>query len=531
LRRLSRDEYLNAVADFVQSASPSAAPAVMTAAQPMIDQLPRDAKVAAPGDTHGGFTRLDQTVQQPAVDGAYAVAVAVGTQLTRPAARLTQLMGACATDADASNDAACLRSFVTRVAPIAHRARVTTQEVDFYVQTAGTTPVAPEAVADVLAVMLSSPAFTYHLESGATQVSPGVYALDAFELASRLSFHFWQRPPDDVLRAAAADGTLLTDSVYRAQVARLVRDPRAAAVRRTFFDQWFRLDELGSLTSRVGTPQYDAFAGANRPSAGLRMAMFDEVLTAAEFATSEGLSLEAMLKDARHFSNDPELSALYGVPAWSGTSTPPPAPPHRSGLFTRAAFLANDSATTRPVMKGLRLRSAFLCDVMPPPPGNLMVTTPELSPTATTRDVVANLTEQPGSSCQGCHQLLNPLGYVSEGFDALGRHRQVQQLFDEQGRATSAPAVRTDAQARVDLDDDRAFTDVAAVTHRMAESRRVDSCFARHAFRFAFRRPESLSLDSCALRALDDASRGGSLLDAFSAVAHLPAFKTRRITN
>lgn len=160
-----------------------------------------------------------------------------------------------------------------------------------------------------------------------------------------------------------------------------------------------------------------------------------------------------------------------------------------------------------------------------------MVTTPELSPTATTRDVVANLTEQPGSSCRGCHQLLNPLGYVSEGFDALGRHRQVQQLFDEQGRATSAPPVRTDAQARVDLDDDRAFTSIAEVTQRMAESRRVDSCFARHAFRFAFRRPESLTLDSCSLRALDDASRGGSMLDAFSAVAHLPAFKTRRITN
>ncbi|MDP3498903.1 MAG: DUF1592 domain-containing protein [Myxococcales bacterium] len=528
LRRLSRVEYTNTLDAFVRAASPQAATAALTAAQTGLGQLPADARVPAPTDTHGGFARLDQTVQQPMVDASWAVALTIGQQLTRPAARLGQLMGPCATDADTTNDASCLRTLVTRLAPLAHRSRVTQAEVDVYVAIAGTTPVAPDAVADVLVVMMTAPAFLYHLESGTTALAANVFALDAFELASRLSYHFWQSPPDDELRARAQDGSLLTDAVYRRQVDRLVADARAANVRRAFFSEWFRLDELGSLTSRLGTPQYDAFVGANRPSGQLREAMFDEVLTAAEAAVSEGLSLERMLGDARHFSTNPELSSLYGVPAWDGRS-PAVAPPHRSGLFTRAAFLANESATTRPVMKGLRLRSAFLCDTMPPPPGNLMVTTPELSPTATTRDVVANITEQPGSTCLGCHVMLNPLGYASENFDALGRHRQVQPLFDEQGRQTAAPPVRTDAMSLVDLDDDRAFADIAAVTRRMAESRRVDSCFARHAFRFAFRRPESLELDACALAAIDEASRGGSLSSALAAVAHLPSFKTRRI--
>lgn len=530
LRRLSRDEYRNAVEDFVRAALPMAATSVVSAVQPTLEQVPTDARVAAPGDTHGGFTRLDQTVQQPAVDASWATAVAVANQLTRPSARLGQLLGACATDADASNDAACLRALVNRLAPLAHRAPLRPGEADFYVQTAGATPVAPDAVADVLTLMLGSPGFLYHLESGTGPGPDGTVTLDAFELASRLSFHFWQRPPDDELRARAADGSLSSEAVYRQQVDRLVRDSRAAPVRRQFFDQWFRLDELGSLTSRLGTPQYDAFAGADRPTPALRGAMFDEVLAAAEGAVAEGLSLDAMLLDARHFSTSAELSRLYGVTPWDGRSPLPGAPPHRSGLFTRAAFLANDSATTRPVMKGLRLRSAFLCDTMPPPPGNLMVTTPELSPTATTRDVVANLTEQPQSSCRGCHVLLNPLGYASENFDALGRHRQTQRLFDEQGRATGAPPVRTDAVTRVDIDDDTSLDDIAAVTRRMAESKRVDSCFARHAFRFAFRRPEHLALDGCSLARLDEAARRGTLLDAFAAVAHLPAFKTRRLS-
>ncbi len=530
LRRLSRDEYRNAVEDFVRVALPMAATSVVAAVQPTLDQVPNDARVPAPGDTHGGFTRLDQTVQQPAVDGSWATAVAVATQLTRPSARLGQLLGACATDADVSNDAACLRALVTRLGPVAHRAPLRPGEADFYVQTAGATPVAPDAVADVLTLMLGAPGFLYHLESGTGPGPDGASTLDAFELAARLSFHFWQRPPDDELRARAADGSLSSDAVYRQQVDRLVRDPRAAAVRRQFFDEWFRLDELGSLTSRLGTAQYDAFAGADRPTPALRGAMFDEVLAAAEGAVAQGLSLDAMLLDGRHFSTSAELSRLYGVTPWDGRSPPPAAPPHRSGLFTRAAFLANDSATTRPIMKGLRLRSAFLCDTMPPPPGNLMVTTPELSPTATTRDVVANLTEQRGSSCLGCHTLLNPLGFASEGFDALGRHRETQRLFDEQGRPTGAPAVRTDAVTRVDIDDDTSLDGIAAVTRRMADSKRVDSCFARHAFRFAFRRPEQQSLDGCSLQRLDEAARRGTLLDAFAAVAHLPAFKTRRLS-
>jgi hypothetical protein len=289
------------------------------------------------------------------------------------------------------------------------------------------------------------------------------------------------------------------------------------------------LHELGSLTSRVGTPQYDAFAGAHRPSAQLRSAMFDDVLAAVRWNLRHDASLDALMTDARQFATSPELATLYEAPAWDGTSAPQPLPAARSGLLTRAAFLANDSANTRPVMKGLRIRNALLCDSMPPPPGNLMVTTPELAPDATTRQVVANLTEQPGSACVGCHAMLNPLGYVSEGFDALGRVRTHQQLFDVDGHPTSAPQVDTAAVARVDLDDARVFGDVAQVTQRIAASKRFDSCFARQYFRYSFQRGESLTLDACALRALDDAARQGSMEDALSAVASLPGFKSRRI--
>ena len=50
--------------------------------------------------------------------------------------------------------------------------------------------------------------------------------------------------------------------------------------------------------------------------------------------------------------------------------------------------------------------------------------TTRVSGTTTTRESVEAITEMPGSICAGCHTLaINPLGFATEGFDALGRFR------------------------------------------------------------------------------------------------------------
>ncbi len=503
--------------------------AVMLALAPALAQLPADAVTRPGSESHGGFSRLDQSTQQATVESTYAISVALGEQLT---GHLGELMGTCATDGTSANDAACLDALVDRLGPLALRHALSAEDRAFFVATAGATPVDPAAVADVLAVMTASPGFLYQLESGAQEVSPGVWALDAYELAARLAYHFWQGPPDAELLASAASGALLEEEAYRAQVQRLLEDPRAEPGLDEFVRQWLRLDSLGSLTSRVGTPLYDAFAGANRPTDGLREAMFDDVLRAARWNLREGASLDDFLLDSRQFTTSAELAAIYEAPAWDGVSAPQALPPVRAGLLTRAALLANDSANTRPIMKGLRIRNAVLCDEIPPPPPSVMVTTPELSSESTTRQVVANLTEQRGTSCAGCHSLwLNPMGFSSENFDALGRARTHQQLFDLTGAPTVALPVDTSAVARINSDDDRMFADLREVSSRIAESRRFDSCFARQYFRYTFRRPEVLTGDGCSLRALDDAARAGSLFDALAAPAFLPSFKTRRLND
>lgn len=530
LRRLSRTEYVNTLTSFVRAAMPQSNAGILQGLAVQLAQVPDDTTMPLPGEQHGGFSRLDQTVQQSMIDSTYAVAVEAGLKLTRPAARLTELMGACATDASTANDASCLAALVAKLSPLAERHPTAAADQAFLAGVAGSTPVDPDAVADVLAVMLTGPGFLYHFESGAAQVDANVYALDAYELAAKLSYHFWQAPPDDELTGAAASGALLTDDGYLAQVKRLTTDPRADATLDLFFDQWFRLEELGSLNSRVGDPVYDAFAGADVPSAGLRAAMFDEVRQSVRWTVRHQGSLDGLLTDTRNFARRSELAALYGVAAWDGVAEPGPLPPERAGLLTRAAFLANDSANTRPVMKGLRIRNALLCDTVPPPPENVKVVPPELAPDLTTREVVEQLTEQEGTACIGCHgKLLNPMGFASEGFDALGRARTQQLLFDAMGRVTARKDVDTRSVPRVTSADATETSGIGELTKLIADSRRFDSCFARQYFRFTFRRAESPA-DSCALRALDEAARGATLADALAAAALRPEFKQRRIT-
>lgn len=530
LERLARTEYVNTLHAFITAAMPQSGDTIYSALSAEIDKVPADIVTPIAGERRGGFSRLDQTVQQATVNQTYSVAVATGAAMTSSTARMTELMGSCATDSNTGNDAACLDAFVTKLGAVAYRHPLLAEEHDLLVQTAGTTPVDPAAVGDVVALMLTMPGFLYRLESGAAQVSTDVYALDAYELAARLAYHFWQGPPDGALLAAASSGDLLTDQGYAQQVDRLFHDAQTQESFDGFFQEWFRLDELGPLDSRNADPVFVAFAGANLPTAGLRQAMFDEVLDSVRYAETNQESLDQLLTDTHNFARSSELAALYGVPAWDGTSAPGQLPAERAGLLTRAAFLSTGTANTRPVMKGLRIRNGLLCDSVPPPPNNANAMPLPLSPDDTTREVLEKLTQQPGTACASCHaNMLNPLGFATEDFDSLGRHRATQTLYDATGGVLGSKPVDTTSVPQVPLGNMTHSSGIGDVTTLINQSGKLDSCFARQYFRFTFRRPEDLTADGCALRALDDGARMGSLADALKAAALRPEFKTRRI--
>lgn len=531
LRRLSRRQYVNVVNEVLARAGLADADrlAVQQVARDELVPFPEDRVVGVPGETHGGFSRLDQALQQGHVDTSYAVAVALGRELTSNVTRRRAVVGACATDTVTSNDAQCLRDFVTRFAALAHRRPVTAEDLTLYTSVTGPSPVDAAVLADVIALVFTSPQFLYHWEEG-DPMAAGPSALDAHALANRLAFHFWQTMPDDALRAAAADGSLLTEAGYRAQVERLFADPRTDAALNDFFGQWWRLDELPPLNTRVGTPVFDAFAGADVPSSSLHTEMSAEVLEAARDVTRRAAPTAELLTSRRFFARSDALARLYRQPRWDGTGAPPEfLEPERHGLLSRAAFLATGSANTRPVMKGYRVRNGLLCTQIPPPPPGAAGTPLALAPDLTTREVVEQITERPGTPCQGCHiGLLNPLGFVTENFDALGRARTTQRLFAADGGVLLDKPITTRAAPNV-ANHDAPIDHVGELQALMLQGE-FQTCFARQYFRFTFQRMEDDVRDGCLLKALQDASLSGApVAEVLKATALAPEFKRRDV--
>jgi len=535
LRRLTMTQYRNTIADLVAWASGGATSGktIMAELAMPLAALPADRREAVPQDLHGSYRRLDQSLQQTHVDATYDVAVAVGAALTTTA-RLGTVVGACATDTNTSNDAACLDAFVKKFGARALRRPLTADEVTFYTGAYGASTAASAAsYADLIGIFLTAPELLYFVEHGGTAVSAeaNVYDVSPFELASRLSYQLWQTAPDDALLAAAADGSLMNAPTYSAQVARLMGDARVRPAIDEFFADWLKVEDLPALDAKNQDAVFKTFAGGDLPNTSLRQAMIDDVIGLADFATwTKPSGVTELLTNELSFAKDTRLASLYGVAAWDGTSAPPALPAgQRPGLLTRGLFLSTGSANTRPIMKGVFIRQNILCTDIPPPPPGANATPPVLGPNMTTRESVEALTEMAGTTCAGCHAtLINPLGFATEGFDALGRVRTMQRLFDASGKETGAKPVDTAAVPQVRAGDATPVSTPAELMTLIGASGQVEACLARNFFRFTYGRWEDLAADGCALedgrRAL---ANGGKLTDLFTATLMSPQFRRR----
>jgi len=532
LRRLTMLQYQNTVKDLTSWAT-GANSQVGDAVTAALGNLPVDRREKILADIHGTYRRLDQSLQQGHVDALYSVATNVGRLLTGSDI-LGRVVGECATDGNADNDASCLDDFIHRFGSRALRRPVTDEELGFYRSVYGTSTTAdPAAYSDVIAVLLNAPDFVYFVEHGDREVAgqAGVYEVSAVELASRLSYQLWQTAPDAALAQAAADGSLLEASVLDAQVDRLLADPRARVTLDEFVEDWLKVEDLPPLDAHLTDPVFSAFAGDVAPDRELHAAMTEDVLGMVGYYTwTKPSGLKDLLLSNSNFARSSKLAGIYGAPVWDGESTPPTFPEgERPGLLTRALFLSTGTATTRPIMKGVFIRKHMLCDDIPAPPAGANVNVPELAPDLTTREVIEKITEIPGTNCAGCHvQVINPLGFATEGFDSLGRIRTAQTLYGDDGSVVGSRPIDGSVVPQVVLGDKTAATGANDLMQQIAKSGKAEACFARNYFRFTFARWEDTAVDGCALEAIRSRlDSGGHLADAFKAVILTPAFRRR----
>ena len=316
-----------------------------------------------------------------------------------------------------------------------------------------------------LAAILQSPYFLYRVELGSDD-GTGRIAFDNFELASRLSYFFWNTTPDEELLAAAEQGLLTTDEGLAAQVDRLMADDRAREGVRSFFTEMLTLYLLDDLSK--DPTLFLHFSPDLGPSAREETLLGIEDLVFTKDADFRELFT------TQHTFLDRKLAAVYNVraPALEGFGeTDLPADGGRRGFLGQISFLAPNShaTSTSATRRGIFVRQVLMCQTVLPPPANLNTSIPEVSKDAPTlRDRVAIHLTDP--YCAGCHNSMDKVGLGFENFDAVGGWRRTENdaVIDASG----------------DLDGE-SFENAWELSGLLAESERFPRCLTKTLYQYA----------------------------------------------
>jgi len=322
----------------------------------------------------------------------------------------------------------------------------------------------------LIEAFLQSPHFIYRVELSEEDAVEDGYPLDSFERATRLSYFFWGTTPDDDLIEAAYNGDLDTEAGARTVARRLASDERAKARVFSFFSQVF---EIEGYEGKI-RPNADVFPDVpdnlgelafQEAKAFIDIEMFD----------NDG-SIDDLFSSTNAYVNE-DLAAIYGVDDVDGSGffKVELDEDKRRGFFSRVGFLASQSTSVHPdpIHRGVFLSKRINCLPLLAPPDDI----PELGTPSgqTNRELVEDLTEEPGTICRGCHQTtINPFGFLFESYDAVGAYRTKDGEFDVDTAAS--PLINGEPTP---------MEHAGELSTAMAESIDVHECLASHLISFA----------------------------------------------
>lgn len=330
-------------------------------------------------------------------------------------------------------DRTCATQFVSTVGRLLFRRALTDDEIATYVEQASVAAQELDGkesedeeldgfyagLGVVLEGLLLHPEVLFIIEN--TEPDPGnpqQLRLDAYSLASRLSFFLWNASPDDELLTAAESGDLQSPGGVERAVDRMLESPRLADGMRAFFDDMLAFDEFKTLAKDPTIyPEFTSVTAQDAREQTLRT-IIDHTLT-------QGKDYRELFTSRSTFMS-PALAILYGVPAqpgWAPYTFAEDSP--RAGLLTQVSFLALTSHPGRSsvTLRGMALRERLLCQTVPEPPPGIdfsVLTNPDANYPTQRMRVAAHL-ETP--SCAGCHRITDPIGLALEQFDGAGAYR------------------------------------------------------------------------------------------------------------
>jgi hypothetical protein len=319
----------------------------------------------------------------------------------------------------------CAKQIATRLVERAFRRRVTQADLDrlmpFFEQGRAGRGGFDEGIELLVTAVLASPDFLYRTITPPPDVEGGVFALDDYELATRLAFFLWSQGPDDELLELAEAGKLTDPDVLDAQVRRMLADPRAEVLVTNFALPWLDLDDLDAVE-----PDSQIFAGEF--SEALREDFATEAELFIRSVLLEDVDVRSLLTADYSYLNE-RLARHYGIDSVFGPQFRRVVldDATRYGLLGKGAVLLRTSYgdRTSPVLRGAWvLRKLMGTPPTPPPPGvDTNLTTPEGEEPKTVRARLEKHREAP--NCRACHGAIDPYGLALENFTVTGHWRDI----------------------------------------------------------------------------------------------------------
>jgi Protein of unknown function (DUF1592)/Protein of unknown function (DUF1588)/Protein of unknown function (DUF1595)/Protein of unknown function (DUF1585)/Protein of unknown function (DUF1587) len=463
LRRLTHAEYDRAVTDLVRLD-------VGDVSKDFPEELPTLQGYFSPSAL-GTTERLFQELQRSAES--------VAARVVADPTAFSQVVG-CTTQ-----DAACRDAFIHAFGRRAYRRPLEQTEVANFkglFDAAGEGSPAAGAFAggvqSVVEAVLQSPNFLYRVERGSAERDEFGVKLAGWEIATRLSFLITGTIPDDALLDAAQAGQMSTPEGIATQARRLAQTPAVQERVKDFHVRWAQLDEIDGIAKDVTVfPQFSPQL-VSSIRAGTERFINDVTLD-----TNGGL--QALLTAPYAFV-DQNLALLYGLTGSFGSDLQRvdfDAASPRAGLLTQAGFLVGHSSSdsgTSPILRGVFVLRRLLCQPIPDPPPNAQSTVPPPpeTPIVSTRDYFEWKTGM--AACQGCHSMINPIGFAFENFDGIGHYRDTD---------NGAPV---DASGSIELSTATlSFADGKELIAQLATQPEAQACYARNWLRYAWGRADT----------------------------------------
>ena len=435
IRRLSHDEYARTIADLLEGQSVEA------------ELLAAD--VVVHGYTNNATALL--------VSGLLADQYRTNAEVLADA-MVADLGAFLPCNPAAMGEAECAQTFIEGFGRRAFRRPLDDDEVaafmSLYEDTAGADGF-DEGIRWTLSAILQAPKFLYRTELG---VKDGdVWTLTSHEIAEELSYLIVGSMPDDELAAAADEDRLTDPDEIVAQAERLLATDKASGPLLAFVDEW-----LGTRQLEFVPRDADVFPELTDEIRADMRKELERLVTDTYF---EGGSFADLLTaDFTHAS--PGLAAFYGLDH-PGDGFIRIDAPKRGGLLTLGAIQATHALplSSSPVHRGVLVRERLLCDELPPPPPGVVNGAPEVDPNSSTRERYAQHSQDP--ACAGCHELIDPIGFAFEHYDAVGRWRK-----NDAGHAIDDSGFIVDQ-------DGAEFTGARELATLLAEGDVAPACFAR----------------------------------------------------